>query len=355
MQDLTDLLSRPGPFASVALNSPSATEDAETQLSIRWHNARRQLDEAGFPTEDLERLDATISQQHHGAGAAMVVFHPVGGESFVEHLDEPIVDDLAAVGTLPRLGPVIESRQRSQPHVVVMTDRTGADIIAVDSGTDAELVEVTGDTEHIQRSKPGGWSQRRFQQRAENQWESNAGEVAEQVEEMVRRLDAPLITVAGDVRAVGFLVEQLAEDLSDRVRVLEGQSEDLIAEETVRAVADLVARETRSVLERFREASGQGNAAVGPEATLEALTEGRVEVLLVHDDPEDDRTASFDPEGMWCATGARTKADQVPTEQPEEGRLVDVAIRSALLGDSSIRIVPKHGGAEGSLGALLRW
>ena len=35
-------------------------------------------------------------------------------------------------------------------------------------------VQVDGDELHIHRPHQGGWSQRRFQQRAENQWEANA-------------------------------------------------------------------------------------------------------------------------------------------------------------------------------------
>ncbi|MBV9411271.1 MAG: hypothetical protein JO148_06730, partial [Acidimicrobiia bacterium] len=45
---------------------------------------------------------------------------------------------------------------------------------------------------------------------------------------------------------------------------------------------------------KFREERGQGDrAADGPAATLEAMSRSQVEVLLVHADPDDTRTAWF--------------------------------------------------------------
>ncbi len=41
--------------------------------------------------------------------------------------------------------------------------------------------QVEGETEYIRRGAPGGWSQKRFQQRAENTWEHNG--------QLLRRLD----------------------------------------------------------------------------------------------------------------------------------------------------------------------
>jgi peptide subunit release factor 1 (eRF1) len=238
---------------------------------------------------------------------------------------------------------------------MVVADRAGADLVGIGSTGEEVEVGIEGDRPHLHRGHPGGWSQRRFQQRAENRWESNAGEVADAVADLARRLDARLVTVAGDVRAVGFLLEQLPTDVADISRKLDGQSLDLIAEETVRAVADVVARDTRALLERFNEASGRRHAASGPSATLEALSAGRAEVLLVHDDPSDDRRARFQRSGVWCAPSDADSSAPGPSDEILEGRLIDVAIRAALLGDAEVRFVPEHSRPEANIGALLRW
>ncbi len=345
-----------GPVATVALNAPSAVEDADARLSLRWRNCRRSLHEAGFPSAELEQLDEVVARLDHGEGPALALVHAAGHETFVEFLDAPIGRDLAVVDSLAHVGSVLENRQQSLPHLMVVADRVGADLIGFGAGSEAVAAAVEGDTEHIHRGHPGGWSQRRFQQRAENQWESNAKECAEEVAVLARRLRARVVTIAGDVRAVGFLVEHLPSDVAELVVVLDGQSPDLIAEETVRAVADLVARDTRSILERFGEQHGKGRAAVGPHATLDALSAGRVEALLVHDDPTDDRRARFRHADLWCTFDlAQDAPPGAGDDEPEDGRLIDVAIRSALLGDATVRFVPEHGLPDGRLAALLRW
>jgi len=355
MDDVQQLLTATGPFASVMLNAPSATENADRHLDRRWAGARRSLVSAGAPDPMLDLLDSTMSELHHDGGAAVVVLQPSHGTALVEYLEDPLVHEVSVMEELPRLGPLLESRQQTIAHLMLLTDRAGADIISFDGGSEVELTEVEGETEHLQRSKPGGWSQRRFQQRAENQWESNAAEVAEQVAAAAKRVDARLVTVAGDVRAVTFLLEHLPPEVAQMTVKLEGQSDDLIAEETAREAANVVAEDKRAALEQYRELVGQDRSPKDVDGVMEALSNGQVQVLLVHDDPSDERVAQFDRDSMWCSTVESRSATAAPGADVAEGRLVDVAIRSALMSDAKVQFVPKHGGPEGQLGAILRW
>lgn len=350
---LEQLLPQSGPFATVVLSAAGSVDDAEVPLGIAWRNAMRALGDAGLDDDDVARLDRAMDAADLRSNAPLVFLQSAGSESFVERLDDAVGESLAVVDRLPRLGPVLESRQGSIPHVVVVTDRTGADIIGFGTDTEPKTVAVDGETQHIHRGNAGGWSQRRFQQRAENLWEANASDVAGEVAKMAHRIGARVVAIAGDVRAVGFVVEHLPNDLADTVRILEGQSTELIAAETVRAVAGLAARDTVEVIERFREGLAHGRSADGPDATLDALTEGRVEILLVHDDATDDRRARFDPEGLACS--ARTGSSETGQATTDEGRLVDVAIRAAMLSDATVRFVPGHGGPADGVGAILRW
>ena len=238
--------------------------------------------------------------------------------------------------------------------MIVVADRVGADVIAVDAGAELESAEMEGSELHIHRGHPGGWSQRRFQQRAENRWETNAGDVAHVVIDMAKRVEPRFIAVAGDVRAVTFLLDQLPAELAEICEKLDGQSPELIADQTVRAAADIVARDTVAILESYKEAAGQGRAATDAAETLTALSDGRVETLLVHDDPDDDRTARFERPGLICSVPDPDVTNPVPADAVT-GRLVDVAIRSALLSDAAIRFVPAHTGSPDGLGAILRW
>jgi hypothetical protein len=347
MPTIDDILTSTGPVASVYLRAPSDTSDAERRFEIRWKNARRDL--AADPAADavLPALDRTMADVGHADAAALALFASAEG-AVAEPLDDEIADDLAVVDRLPRLVPLLHAEQRSVPHVMVMTDRTGADIIAVADGRAVDVDSVDGETLHIHRGRFGGWSHRRFQQRAENRWESNAREVAARVEETARDIGARLVTVAGDVRACQLLREHLADDVAAITTVLEVGDPDLVADETVRLVADVVTRDTREVLREHAEKQAHALAVSGPGPVLSALSTGRVATLLVVDDAEDDRRAWFADDESPVCSASRAFEGMV------EGRLVDVAVRAALLGDADVRVVPGTV-IEGNLGAILRW
>lgn len=347
MPDLSALLNRPGPFLNVAMKMPSAVADAAERFEIRIKNARRDLEEAGVDDDHLQRFDDCVAGIDHAAGAAVVIVQPAGGDPLVEYLVDDITDDVATVDPLPRLATIVEHRQRSIPHLMVVTDREGADLFAIDHGELADEENVQGETLHIHRGRPGGWSHRRFQQRAENRWDQNAEGVAEEVQAMAQRIDARLIAVTGDVRAVQFLRDHLDDELVERMHVVDGGSVEAMADETVRLAATVVAEDTRDVLRRHRDASAHGLGTSDPADTLEALAAGRVDTLLVDGDPDDERVASFDPDAPGGSLG---ESEDHPT-----ARLIDVAIRGALLTDAEVAIVPSGGRPEQLPAAILRW
>lgn len=352
MTIMDDLLAAEGPIASVYLRAPSDTPDARYRLDTRWKNVRRALEDADAPDDVLGRLDAAITDAQHDDAAAFALFAAPGREPVTEPLDDALHDDLAAFDRLPLFVPMIHVLQRSVPHVMVTTDRTGADIVAVvdgDGSTEAASTEVVDGTDHhIHRGRFGGWSHRRIQQRAENRWEDNARDVADRVADVARRVNARVVTVAGDVRACQFLMEHLDDDVRDVTTVLEVGEPDAIAEETVRLVADAVARDTRDLLDDHASRMSAGTAAVNVGPVFNALAAGRVEILLVVDDIDDDRVAYFSPDGSPVCSPTRSYEDMV------EARLVDVAVRSALLADADVRVVPATV-LDGDIGALLRW
>jgi len=168
------------------------------------------------------------------------------------------------------------------------------------------------------------------------------------------------VMVGGDTRAVQLLLEALPERVKERVREISGHrapdgSVDEAAEEVTRLVATAVAEDTRALLAKFKEEQGQGDRAVeGGAATLDALTRGQVEVLLVHADPDDRRTAWFGAEPIPVATEPGVLRD-LGVQDSQEGALVDVALRAALGTSAGVRLVPAAGGPDDGIGAILRW
>lgn len=328
-------------FATITLPTPSNSEDAQDRFELAWRQARRQLAES-WDDDELAELDAAVGQRHHGDSAGLVIVRARGGPTFVEALEEPVIATVHE-GPLPRWATVIEGRQRTIAHVVVETDRAGADLTAFDGGTVLAVETVDGETVHIHRGHPGGWSQRRFQQRAENTWEDNARDVADAVAELASRVDAELVAVAGDVRAQNFVVEHLPRDVADITVKIESGSADGIADEVVRQLSTLVANRVTDEAERVRAGIDGGSAAVDAASVAAALTEGRVDTLLVNDadtgEASDHAGETSDVEESWLR-GAR---------------LVDRAIAAALATDAEILVVPNLAVMDSPVAAVMRW
>ena len=366
--DIAAAFDGPGPFVTVYLGTEAAVEQAAQQNELRWKNLRRRLEKAGAPAQALAAIDPLVPDAHR-MGRTLAVVADGTGARLVRHEPEPPARDAGWVAPLPRVGPLIEWAQSAVPHLVVLADRAGADIVVFTRRADsigaggAPVVSVGGDTGDdpvLRKSNPGGWSQRRYQTRAENQWDHNAKEVADRVASLADETGARLIVVAGDVRALQLLREHLPERTVELIREVDGSRApgsgiDEIADDVVKLAATVVAEDSVELLRQFKQERGQGDLAVeGAKNTIEALAAARVDTLLIHDDPDDDRTAWFGPEpGMVAQTKKALTELGVP--KPVKGRLVDVAIRAAFTTGAAVRIVPSVGSVKQGIGAILRF
>lgn len=356
--ELGDLAASPGPYASIYLATEAAVENAGPRVERRWKTLRASLAEQGADEQVLEAVDAVVPTAHL-QGQALAVIADTTGIRHLEHDPEPLSGDIARWGPLPALLPLLEWRQASPPHVVVIADRQGADLVAVRrQGADVHR-QAGGEDYPLRKVGPGGWSQRRFQQRAENTWEDNAAEVADELVELVDRVNARLVVLSGDVRACQLLREAVPDRVAGLLREAGGGrsadgSASAIETEVDQLVRQRVAEESAQVLEKFAEERGQQDRAVeGAGATLGALALGQVEGLLV-DSGLEESSAWFGPEPLHVGA-SRDDLGAMGVEAPEQALLVDVAIRAALGAGAGVRIVPPAQAPAGGLGALLRW
>lgn len=360
---LSQLFSSEGPFLTVWAATPGNLDDAEERILARWRSARAEAAAAGAPDVLLDAVEAVHTDAYR-FGEGLVVVAASDEVRHVEHLASPPRAELVRWAALPSLSPVIEHRQAMVPHVVVLIDRTGADIVAVsgDGDGDEQADERTVEPGEGPRARVSGrgWSRRRDHQRAENIEEHNASAVAGVVAEAAERIAAELVVVAGDVRAVELLRAALPSAVAALVHeVPGGRAADGSAEETdheiTRMVRTAVAAQTVTVLARYREEVGQdARAAEGAADTVAALSSSQVDVLVVHDDIDQGPAVWFDPAGSQLAM-ARDDLVAMGIESPAEGRLVDAAVRSALLTGAGVRVVPAHALSRDGIGAILRW
>jgi hypothetical protein len=357
---LAPLFEASGPFLSLYLAAGGDVENAAARLELRWKNTRGDLQEREVPVGVLEAADPLV-EGGHTAGEALAVIVPVDGAAYGRGMaTRPVREVVARWGALPYVLPLLAEAQAQVPFVAVLASRASAEIVArLPDGERTEHVEGERGP-HLHRSAPGGWSQPRYQHRAEVIWERNAGEVAEVLARTVDEVRPRFVAAAGDVRALQFLRDESPKRVRELLRVVGGElpSMDQVLERAADLVGDEVRAGAQALRERFAQERGRGPgglAAEGAEATLAALARSQVEVLLVADDPGDERTAWFGAAPQQVAMDRATVQD-MGEPMPVEGRLVDVAVRAALGTSADVQVVDP-GGAEPreGLGALLRF
>ena len=358
--DLVDLVEAVGPFLSLQLTTEADIDNAAQRSEQRWRAVRDAAAAQGTPPEVLDAVDPIVPNAHLD-GHRLAVVASAAGVLHLEHGPRPPDRDMARWAPLPSLLPIVAWRQESPAYVTVLADRQGADLTLVRRELLDVHREAGGDDYPLRKPHAGGWSQRRYQERAEHTWERNAADAAEQVARLARRGDARLIVAAGDERAVTLLQEALPAELAERLVIVSGGrspdgSEDTFQAQARVAVELAVNADADALLEKFREERGQADrAAEGTRVTFAALAMAAVDVLLVApDDPGDPRMAWFGPEPTQVATTA-AEVKALGVDQPVQGRLVDVAVRAALGTGAGLRVVGAGAGLEGGIGAVLRW
>ncbi|HEV7213017.1 MAG TPA: Vms1/Ankzf1 family peptidyl-tRNA hydrolase [Blastococcus sp.] len=358
------LFEAPGPWASVYLGlSGRDARGVPVDRAVRRHALSDALTHQGAPADVTAALDDAAEREPPGP-AVLAAFAPEAGPVRLFRVAGLETPDVAEVGPLPRVLPLLGWLQEHPPHVVVVTDRTGADVEAAANGTELGCWTVVGPDDEIERNAPGGWAQGRYQHRAEDSWRHNAASVAEAVVSAVRESGARLVVVAGDVRAVQLLEERLPAGVRRQVALLHlggGRSPDGSQRDRAERVDALtrafVAGESDALLRRFDEERAPGGVGVdGVPATLEAISRGDVEDLLLVPPALEGRTAWFGPRAsdvLLEENGQPPGWDGPAVRAP----LADVVVRAVLGTGGEVRLVPHGlptGPAEG-MGAFCRY
>ena len=363
VSEIAKLYTAHGPFVSLYLNTPVAVENAAQRLGLAWRSTRKELLDAGADETTVDALEPAVFD-NRTEGNSLIAFASHGSLLYSRRLPEELGREVALYAPLPYVTPLLSWRQTRVPHVVVLADRTGAEILAyVDDTEPVVSEEVEGSHDQINRSNPGGWSQMRYQHRAEDSWEGNAREVVDEIDRVRRSIDAKAILVGGDVHAVRLICEHLPEPAQQIVHVLErggGRAADggtpFTAAEVMDTMGEIAFARLQRVLDFFQEERGQGDrAADGVAATVEAIRKAQVGTLLIHDDPDDDRMLWFadDPSLVACA---RNDLDGL-ADHVEEARAADVLVRAAAGTGADVIVVPAGGTAipNDGCGAILRY
>ena len=352
------------PFEEVAfVYLRLAGAPSEEERDLRSRHAAEKLHAHGASETAAAVIAARIAAAPP-APATLAVFVSQDGRVLHEQVlaDAEVADHAGCQSPAP-VTPLLAWGQDRPAYVLVVTDRAGGDITAgAGAGQPDQAWTVVGPDDEIERKRgPGGWSQPSYQRRVEDSWRHNAASVAEQVVTHAAAVDAQVLVLSGDVRAVRLLSERLPNDPALLVRHISGSraadgsqaGRDSRVDQVLREAA---AAQTARLLEELHERLAPGGLGVeGIYDTLAALARGRVATLLVQDTPTDSRTA-------WFAAGPADvypdrEAAVVSNAPVRSGRLIDIAVRSALLSDAHVRVIPQGtpGQPADGIGALCRY
>ncbi len=340
--------------ATVHAPMRSDVADAEQRFEIRRGNVLKLLDDAGAPTALITLVDGALERREHDDAPGLLLV--ATEEALLLDAASTRPPDRAEVhlGPTPQLLGALAATRTDIGHAAVLIDRVGADVwYRSGVGDPVEAAQVEGDDLHVHRGHPGGWSQRRFQQRAENTWESNARLAVDEVVEMLPA-DVDVIVVGGDVRAAGFFAEHLPSGYQlVEVDGSRSSDHDAFLEAVDTEIRSHAARCVDDEVAVVRDAIGAGGGLSGHEV-LDALGQGRVDRLLVVDDSQaaDRAMRMFDfSVPMVIDPSVATRPDGAA-----EAPMTDGAVALAVARGTDVVVVPSTEVADvdGRLAAVLR-
>jgi hypothetical protein len=351
-----------GPVATAYLDTTRSVENAAGEIELRWRAAREELAAAGADEKTLDAAAAAVGRHRQTPGPQGQVLVAADGQlRYDAVLPHPPRRQIARWAPLPHLMPLVAQLAPVVPYLLVVVDRTGADLRVHGPGGDQET-EIEGGDWPVHKAGAGGWRELRYRHRAENLWADNARQVGEAVDAAVGRVAARLVVLAGDVRARHELTRALDErsrglvvEVDEGGRAAGADSEPL-ERRVQQLVAEAAARETGAVLERYAEEIGQRDHAVaGLAPTIAALQQAQVDTLLVADDPSSTSEAWVGPEPVQVALDAAQLRDLGVTE-PVRDRL-DAALVRAAAGTQAriVTVTPGQLDLPDGIGALLRY
>jgi len=255
------------------------------------------------------------------------------------------------------LTPLVRLVGAGEGALVLQVGRERGDIYRLQGG---RLVEIADRSEEQpRRHDQGGWSQANYQRHVDSLAHGHLRAVAEELDRLLRRLGPQPVVIACNEDLRPELAALLRNDARSTVAgwtqaEAHASPAELLALATPLLKAWQEERE-RAVLERWREEAARGGrAASGWAETLEAASDGRVELLLYRETAN--RPAWRCPAcGRLQLEEGKCPLDGTELEEREEG--LDLAVHQTLAhGGTALVVTAGHDlDPAGGIGALLRY
>lgn len=307
---------------------------------------------------DFDRIRRYVSDEFDRDGVRGLAVFAAGLDNLWTPLPvtEPVADEIK-VGRDFYLAPLVPLVGRGDGALVAVVGREQGHLYRLRAGRLHELVDRT--EEQPRRHDQGGWSQSRFQRHIDGLAAEHVRTVADELNRHVRRLHGPGVVIACAEEMRSELAELLAQEtraaLAGWIPAEAHATPAELLERATPVLEEWRAKRETEMLERWREEAGRnGRAAAGWTATLEAASDGRVELLLYQQGT--DREAWQCPAcGRASMSGGNCPLDGTRMERREEG--LDLAVHQTLSHGGTVCAVRHHRDLDPveGIGALLRY
>jgi peptide subunit release factor 1 (eRF1) len=329
-------------------------------LGERVRSLRPNAPERESIERDAARIEEYLRESVRPSANGLALF-TCSGVGFFDavQLDTPVERHWLFCGQVPHLYPLVRLVDQYPRYAAVMLDTHQAQIYVFGLNTVERETDVVN--EKTRRSTVGGWSQARYQRRADNMHLQHVKEVVDTLDRIVAEENLSHIVVIGSEVAVPLLRQELPQRLSEKlvdvIRLQRGAGEDAILQATLEALRQQDATTDAEHVARMLDAWRAGGLAVaGPAATLEALQLGQVDELLVASTPQAIAPETTPKVDMTAGPLAVETSD--PAETPES-RLVmaDELVTRAEQTGARVRFIEDASLLEpvGGVGATLRF
>ena len=308
--------------------------------------------------KDVERLRTFFENEFDREGShGFAVF-----SANLDNLWRPLalserVPDVVKVGRSLYLAPLVPLVGRGEGALVAVVSRERGDVYRLRA---SRLEEVA---EHFQdqpgRHDQGGWSQARYQRHIEKLVHDHLKEVAETLDRQVREQGGPPLVVVASEETRAELEETLSHEVKKAIVGWTSADAHAGPAELLEDVQPLLesqhGEQETGAVERWKEEAGRNaRAAAGWGPTLEAASDGRVELLLFQNGT--DRPAWECPAcGRVASEGGACPLDGTQMEERKDG--LDLAVHQTLAHGGTVLALSQRQDLEPveGIGALLRF
>jgi hypothetical protein len=253
------------------------------------------------------------------------------------------LENRVLVGPTPSLALLGRLAEDYAPYAVLLVDQHEATLAFIRQARQDRSVWLES-TDYPRKQQAGGWSQRRFQARADERVSNFAQDIATEVQKALDESGVDILILAGDEVMTSALDEQFHQSVKDKIagtlRIDIRASEQEVIEATLPLVEQFEREQEAEAVRLLHENRGTGGlAALGPEEVLAALQAGQVMTLVMSDD--------FQKEGWADYSMPVFGAGKAPKRHPAGGdakqmipvQLEEEIVRLALQTGAEIEII----------------